>query len=111
MTPETQRFEILEMVQTTQHVVRTASLLDMVDFEPVGLAQPFVLGVRAGRRLVAATRAPVFVALLCRPPRERPPVIFPKGFGAAIAAPHLAPRGKCVRAPAACPVDLRCERA
>lgn len=99
------------MMQAAQHRVRAAGLLDVVDFQPIGLAEMLVLRMRSGRRLVPAARTPVLVALLGRTPRERPPVVFPKCVAAAIAAPHLAPRWKEVSAPPARAIVVEGERA
>jgi hypothetical protein len=108
---QTERFEIREVVQAAQHFMRTAGLLDVVDLEPVGFPQTLIFGMRAGRRLMPAASAAVFVALLCRATSQRPPVVLPKCFGAAIAAPHLAPGREYLTAPAAGTVDACGKRA
>jgi hypothetical protein len=38
VTSEAQRFQVVEMVETAQLPVRTPCLLDVIDFEPIGLA-------------------------------------------------------------------------
>jgi hypothetical protein len=89
MTIETERLQIVEMVDAAQRAVRAAGLPDMIDFEPIGLAQALIFGVRARRRLVSATLAAVPVAALRGATREGPPMIVPKVLGAAVAAPHF----------------------
>jgi len=65
-----------------------ARLDDMIDLKAVGLALLAILRVRAPQRFVPAALTHVFIAALCRAPRERPPVILPKRIGATIAAPR-----------------------
>jgi hypothetical protein len=38
MAIQAQRLQVVEMVQAAQLAVRTACLLDVIDFEPIGLA-------------------------------------------------------------------------
>jgi hypothetical protein len=42
MTPQTQCFEIGQVVETAQDFVRAASLFDVIDLESIGFAQTLV---------------------------------------------------------------------
>jgi len=98
-------------MKAAQRAMRTARSFDVIDLEAVGLAQAFVFGMRARRRLVPAARAAITVAAFGGAPRERPPVILPKGIGTAVAAPRAASRRQRLTAPAATAVGAGRERA
>ena len=113
MAGDAERLQILEVVQATQGAVGPTRRAAVVDLEPFRRAAGapgahrsakvrFAREARAGRPLgwdVAAPAATVLVASLGRSPGDRPPVILPEGFAAAVAAPGPPPRGERRTAP------------
>jgi len=81
--------------------VSAASLLDVIDLEPIGRAQASVLWIPARRRLVTAPRTAVPVAAFRGATRQRPPMIVPEMIGASLAAPHSAAGRQRIAAPTA----------
>jgi len=88
MTLKTQRLEIREVVYATQRAMRPARLHDVIDLEPIGLAQLAVLRVCAPQGFVPAALTFVAIAPFRRAAGERPPMILPKRVGACVAAPR-----------------------
>jgi hypothetical protein len=89
---QTERFEILEMVQATQATVSAAGLTDVIHLKAIGFAQALIFWARTRRRFVAATFAAIAVTPFGGAARQRPPMVVPEAFGTAIAAPHFSSR-------------------
>lgn len=109
-----ERLQILQMMRAAERAVQAHTRDAMIDLEAIALARlaPRAHGgvVRRGRdaafrrtlhRNVAAPRAAVLIAALCRAARERPPMVFPKAVGTAVAAPGAPALGKLAAAPRA----------
>jgi len=107
VTHRAQRFEILEVMRAANRTVLPTARLAVIDFETDFLAArtPDAHGffkslyrckhapVRPFRRCVAAQPAAVLIPHFGGAARKRPPVIFPKGRRAFLAAP-LAPASR-----------------
>lgn len=106
MTIAAERLEVRQVMNATELAMAPARALDVIDFKPFGFAR-FTIGAhrhfefrfiweahaaRTPRCLLAALRASIFVAPLCRAARQRPPMVIPKRIAARIAAPGAAAR-------------------
>ncbi len=113
VTPRAKCFQIVQMVIATERTVFAAARNAVVHFhafrffcEPIRPHRRAIAGVRretyfrrAFRRGGAALRAAILIAPFSGAARKRPPVVFPKRIGAAIATPGAAPRGQRGPAP------------